>query len=422
MAKTPDDDTRQAVALFRYGLVADLVNLPPGTPGIGARLRAKAERDYDIPGTDRTRVAAETLRDWMRLYRRGGFDALHPRPRTDRGRPRRLSAEVAEQLIAVKTANPAFSVRAVIDDARRRGVPDDIHLAPSTVHRLLAREGLFERDADQPVADRRRFAYRYAGELWMSDVMHGPAVPDGRRRRKTYLAAFIDDATRVVPYAAFAFSENTAAFLPVFKQALMRRGQPARLYVDYVARHIIDAMCPAVLCGGSGKGPFPPRDRGGRTAHNPRTMISPRFIDWRGCHAGAVLHQAADRRPDTVVVARGRDRRLCRLARGERVRRPQCPSSGADAHALCAVRSRPRHVHARRRCGACRSIRRALGGHASAARSHEERQAPHRGCGSGAGGTDAGAGRSGISPAGPPVGRATAVCRDRSRLLRPSAP
>ena len=24
--------------------------------------------------------------------------------------------------------------------------------------------------------DRRRFAYRYAGELWMSDVMHGPAV------------------------------------------------------------------------------------------------------------------------------------------------------------------------------------------------------------------------------------------------------
>ena len=72
MAKTPDDDTRQAVALFRYGLVADLVNLPPGTPGIGTRLRAKAERDYDIPGTDRTRVAAETLRDWMRLYRRAG--------------------------------------------------------------------------------------------------------------------------------------------------------------------------------------------------------------------------------------------------------------------------------------------------------------------------------------------------------------
>ena len=68
MAKTPDDDLRQAVALFRYGLIADLVNMPPRTPGIGARLRAKAERDYDIPGTNRTRVAAETIRDWIRLY------------------------------------------------------------------------------------------------------------------------------------------------------------------------------------------------------------------------------------------------------------------------------------------------------------------------------------------------------------------
>ena len=62
--------------------------------------------------------------------------------------------------------------------------------------------------------------------------MHGPSVADGRKRRKTYLIAFIDDATRVVPFAAFAFAENTAAFLPVFKQALLRRGQPARLYVD----------------------------------------------------------------------------------------------------------------------------------------------------------------------------------------------
>ena len=32
MARTLDDDTRQAVALFRYGLIADLVNLPPGRP------------------------------------------------------------------------------------------------------------------------------------------------------------------------------------------------------------------------------------------------------------------------------------------------------------------------------------------------------------------------------------------------------
>ena len=67
--------------------------------------------------------------------------------------------------------------------------------------------------------------------------MHGPKVADGRRRRKTFLIAFIDDATRVIPFAAFAYSENTTAFLPVFKQAIARRGCPMRLFVDNGANY-----------------------------------------------------------------------------------------------------------------------------------------------------------------------------------------
>ena len=67
--------------------------------------------------------------------------------------------------------------------------------------------------------------------------MHGPKVSDGRRRRKTFLMAFIDDATRVLPFAAFDFSESTTAFLPVLKSALTRRGLPLRLYVDNGANY-----------------------------------------------------------------------------------------------------------------------------------------------------------------------------------------
>ena len=97
------------------------------------------------------------------------------------------------------------------------------------MHRLLSREGLLDKHPSDPVAtDRRRFAFRDAGELWISDVMHGPKVSDGRRRRKSFLIAFIDDATRVLPFAAFAHSENTTAFLPVFKQAIARRGLPGK--------------------------------------------------------------------------------------------------------------------------------------------------------------------------------------------------
>ena len=234
-----DDPLRHEIALFRYRIIADLLQLPPGSPGIGAKLHAKAEDDYTIPGTQRTRVAAETIRDWLQLYRRGGFDALYPKPRADRGQPRRLPPEVAELLIAIKTEHSAWSVRQVIASAHDSGqLPVHLRLPPSTVHRLLSRAGLMLKRTDEPLAaDRRRFTFPYAGQLWMSDVMHGPKVSTARQRHNTYLIAFIDDATRVIPYAAFARSENTAAFLPVLKQALIRRGVPQRLYVDNGANY-----------------------------------------------------------------------------------------------------------------------------------------------------------------------------------------
>ena len=244
-----DETLSRDVALFRYGLIADLTRLPPGTPGIGAKLRAKAAQSHTIPGTLRTRVAAETLRDWLHDYRAGGFDALYPKPRSDRGQPRRLPPAAAELVLAIKTEHPSWSVRHVIEHANAAGqLPDGVRLARSTVHRLLRAEGLMSKPhAAADGADRRRFSFRFAGQLWMSDVMHGPAVAaDGRRRRKSYLIAFLDDATRVCPFAAFAHAENTAAFLPVFKQALIRRGLPQRLYVDNGANYRSQHL--AVIC------------------------------------------------------------------------------------------------------------------------------------------------------------------------------
>ncbi len=236
----PDTDRRQAVALFRYGVIAELLHLPPGGKGLYKHLAERAARAYTIPGSTRTRVAAETLRDWLQAYRRGGFEALLPKPRADRGQARALPAAVVEALLSAKEANPKLSVQLVIRAARQSPeVPADLPLPPSTVHRLLARHGLMRRPQEDPgERDRRRFAFAQAGELWMSDVMHGPSVAvDGRTRRKSYLIAFIDDATRLVPHAAFALSENTATFLPVLRQGIEKRGLPQRLYVDNGANY-----------------------------------------------------------------------------------------------------------------------------------------------------------------------------------------
>lgn len=258
----------QQVALFRYGLIADLLHIKPGGGELYEEIRKKAARTHEIPGTTRTHVASETIRTWLKSYRRHGYDGLVPKLRCDRGQSRAIPQEVADILIMIKDENTELSVPLVIRAAREAGaIPNDLPLPPSTVHRLLDAHGLMRKVPEQPSnKDRRRFAFQKAGELWMSDVMHGPAViSDGKRKRKTYLIAFIDDATRVVPYAEFAFAESTRAFLPIMMQAIMRRGIPQRLFVDnganYRSRHL------ALVCAKLGVAliharPYQPQSKG----------------------------------------------------------------------------------------------------------------------------------------------------------------
>jgi hypothetical protein len=65
--------------------------------------------------------------------------------------------------------------------------------------------------------------------------------------------------------AAITLSENTHAFLPVFKQALLRRGLPARLYVDNGANfrsHHLALVCAKLAIALIHARPFQPQGKG----------------------------------------------------------------------------------------------------------------------------------------------------------------
>jgi transposase len=104
-------DLRHEIALFRYGLIADVVYSPPSANGLYRRLIEKAAMEYRIPGTTRTRVSAETLRCWLRLYQKGGFSALLPKLRSDRGKLFLLTPALKQALEAQYRDHPEWKVR-----------------------------------------------------------------------------------------------------------------------------------------------------------------------------------------------------------------------------------------------------------------------------------------------------------------------
>jgi putative transposase len=55
-----------------------------------------AARQYDIPGSKRTSISVDTLLDWALRYRNGGFEALAPQPRLDRGKSRTITPQLAD--------------------------------------------------------------------------------------------------------------------------------------------------------------------------------------------------------------------------------------------------------------------------------------------------------------------------------------
>ncbi|MGV8147052.1 MAG: hypothetical protein ACLKAM_10840 [Alkaliphilus sp.] len=49
----------------------------------------------------------------------------------------------------------------------------------------------------------KRFSHEYVNQLTQTDLMYGPFVKDEKKRKQTYLFAYIDDASRLITHAQF---------------------------------------------------------------------------------------------------------------------------------------------------------------------------------------------------------------------------
>ncbi len=231
-------DLLTEIALFRYGLIAPLVHDPPDAGQQEPALRAIAAKTYHIPGSTRTRVSVTTLRRYLKTYRAHGFEALRPTAREDLGQPRAFPTEILEKAIALREEQPARTTQTLADILRRDETLAGPWEKPLNVHTLtthLRRRGKTRRLLHRQAKTYRRFEREQVNSLWQGDMMVGPWLPDPTlpgKKRRTYLFCFIDDHSRLVPYAEFFFDEALPRMERVLKIAILRRGLPQAIYVD----------------------------------------------------------------------------------------------------------------------------------------------------------------------------------------------
>jgi transposase InsO family protein len=226
-------DDKQSVALWRLGVLGPLASARLEHGDRRRYIDEAAARTHERPDGTRVQLSARAIEAWYYAYRRGGFQALFPQDREDRGKSRAIGAEIAEQILRVKRERPRRSIRRIIRMLERAGIVHLGELHRSSVHRLLAAHGASARPLRGPGTERRSFLHEHAGDLWVGDALHGPQViaPDGSLR-KAYLLSQIDGATRYMTHSYFALSEGAVDQEHGFKQAIAKHGLPRTYYVD----------------------------------------------------------------------------------------------------------------------------------------------------------------------------------------------
>jgi putative transposase len=228
-----DRQTAERVALFRFGVIAPLVDRHLS--------RGERERILDqivastwlIPGTTRTSIGRATVEHWLSRYLRSGasIEALKPQTRNDKGSSRSMDGESEAALVELKREFPNYSLVALLQVAKQRSIiGPEFRASKQSIYRMFARHGL---NVMAPATvDRRKFEAELPNDLWQSDCMHGPKIPVAGAMRKTYLFAIIDDHSRLIPHAQFYLQETIDCFRDCLLRALEKRGLPRRLYTD----------------------------------------------------------------------------------------------------------------------------------------------------------------------------------------------
>ena len=340
------DKEREDVALFRFGVISDLVGATRLDHGEFGRLVEKKSRQrWNIPHSGRTRLSPSTIRRWVSLYEKSGrqLSSLHPAPRSDIGHSRQVDEDTVLALVRLRKAKPTLPVARLIDEMGEKGLVSPgytLHL--STAYRILKQTGLSGRQGRDPV-DRRRFEAEFPNDIWQSDVMHGPQVLVDGKRRKSYLIAFLDDHSRLLPHAAFYLSENLASWLEAFRGALSTRGLPRKLYVDngaaFRSRHL-EKVCACLGIALTHTPPYTPQGRGKieRFFRTVRSQVMPNFngqtLDQLNQVLSDWVHSDYHRRPHSSTSQSPLERFSAHL---ELVRRPP---ADLDDHFRKEVRRR----------------------------------------------------------------------------------
>lgn len=237
----------EEIAVFRAQVIGPLLcRHQPDHGDVAATLRELAEQPLKPPGQERSRhYSVPTLQRWYYAFKAHGLEGLKPKGRAA-GFALGLDPATRELLLAIRREQPRVSTALILRTLERDGRLRRGELSAPTLRRLYAAHGLDRHRLTTDERPRRRWEAAAPGQLWHTDVCHGPTLRVGRRALPLRIHALLDDHSRYVPAIQACSSERETEMLALMVKGLRQHGAPDGVYADNGPTYVGDAL--STLC------------------------------------------------------------------------------------------------------------------------------------------------------------------------------
>lgn len=199
-----------------------------------------------MPDGKEVKYAYGTLACWESDYRKGGFEALMPKERSDLGTSRKLDDDTRAAIHSIREQFPRINATEIYNKLIADGVVGKEDVSLITVQRYIKKHNL--KGAAHPgIKDRKAFEEEFCCGMYQADTLYGPYITEKGMRRRTYCIMILDDKSRMIVGGRFFYADNAYNFQKVLKEAVAARGIPSKLYVDNGSPYKNEQL--SLICG-----------------------------------------------------------------------------------------------------------------------------------------------------------------------------
>lgn len=225
------EEKQHKIALMRYAIIAPLVcHTNKDNASLKNFFEEAAQKTYTDSSGNSCAYSPKTIERWYYCYCKEGFDGLLRQSRSDNGKPRKIDEDVYAQIKYYKEKHPRMPATEILNKLVSNGLIKQGDISLSTINRCVNR---IADELNTPAHEEmRRYERAHINEVWCGDSCVGPKITIDGAKRRIFIIALIDDASRYITGASVSYRDDFVSLLSVMRTAVAKYGVPNMLNFD----------------------------------------------------------------------------------------------------------------------------------------------------------------------------------------------